>query len=78
MNQLVSQFQQNGFLALKQEYEELLINRGKQVQVIYQNQVKTGIALGITEAGNLICDCDGERLFIHSGEASVRGLYGYV
>lgn len=78
MNQLVTQLQQSGFLALKQEYEELLINRGKQVQVIYQNQVKTGIALGITEAGNLICDCDGERLFIHSGEASVRGLYGYV
>lgn len=64
---------------LKEDYEELLINRGKQVQVLDPAGAYEGIAKGITEEGKLIVvKEDGSKIQVDSGEVSVRGLYGYV
>lgn len=73
------QFQTEGFAALKKEYEAGLINLGRRIQVVYQNQTLTGNCEGIGENGNLICRLDdGSLILVNSGEASVRGIYGYA
>jgi BirA family biotin operon repressor/biotin-[acetyl-CoA-carboxylase] ligase len=64
---------------LKTDYEERLINCGKQVQVLDPAGVYEGTAQGITEEGKLIVvKEDGSKIQVDSGEVSVRGLYGYV
>lgn len=64
---------------LKERYENLLINKGREVQVLDPKGAYTGVAKGITKEGNLVVGCeDGTEQEIYSGEVSVRGLYGYV
>lgn len=63
---------------LKAEYEEYLVNRGKQVRVLERESEYTGTALGINEQGALLVESKEEIREIISGEVSVRGLYGYV
>ena len=64
---------------LTQEYNELLVNAGKQVKVIAQDDEMQYRAVGINAEGELIVeDVHGTRSTIRSGEVSVRGLYGYV
>lgn len=73
---------------LRQQYEDRLINRGRQVMVL-DNPPYEGKALGITDRGALLVETraadepsEGRELFcikeIAAGEVSVRGLYGYV
>ncbi len=78
--QFYEQFVQTEDLSLlKDRYEEMLANRGKQVRVLDPNGVYEGIAGGINRFGNLIVICkDGTKKKIDSGEVSVRGLYGYL
>ena len=79
LERIVNIYLEKGFAAFREEYESVLINRGKTVKVLYQNQTVTATALGIADNGNLLCQKeDGTVLQINSGEASVRGLYGYV
>jgi len=79
LERTVEVFHKSGFAALKDAYEQRLINRGRQVQVHYQQKTVTATALGVAENGNLLCEAeDGTRFAVNSGEASVRGLYGYV
>ena len=60
-------------------YNELLINKGRTVKVIYANKELIGEALGINKDGELIIKTeDGASVAIRAGEVSVRGLYGYV
>lgn len=62
-----------------EEYEELLINKGREVLVLDPKAAYQGIAKGINAQGNLIVICeDGTEKSVDSGEVSVRGLYGYV
>ena len=63
---------------LKGEYEEYLVNRGKQVRVLEREGEYTGTALGINEQGALLVESKEEIREIISGEVSVRGLHGYV
>lgn len=64
---------------LVKEYNELLVNAGRQVRVITQEGEKQYRAVGINAEGELIVeDADGTESVIRSGEVSVRGLYGYV
>lgn len=74
------QYEKTGDLTLlKSRYESLLINRGREVQVLDPKGAYTGVAKGITKEGNLVVECpDGTEQEIYSGEVSVRGLYGYV
>lgn len=64
---------------LKESYEGVLANLGREVRVLDPKQPYTGIAKGITVNGNLIVESmDGKEHYVDSGEVSVRGLYGYV
>lgn len=64
---------------LKEEYENLLANRNKEVRVLEPKGEYEGVALGISDTGELIVKrADGEAVFVYAGEVSVRGIYGYV
>ena len=67
------------------EYNALLINRDKEVKILYgmqenasENKIETGIARGINDSGALVVDTAHGIECVVSGEVSVRGLYGYV
>ena len=61
-----------------QQYNEMLINRDKQVKIVDVNETFTGIAKGINAKGELLVQVEQELVKIRSGEVSVRGIYGYV
>ena len=63
---------------LKEEYEEVLVNKEEKVNVLDPLGAYTGFAKGITNTGELIVDTEEEIRFVSSGEVSVRGIYGYV
>lgn len=64
---------------LKEEYEALLVNLGRQVYADDGREVKEYTAMGINEQGELVVkDACGNVKNIRAGEVSVRGIYGYV
>lgn len=64
---------------LSEEYNRLLVNRGREVKIIEKGTERILTAVGIDDKGGLIVeDCNGQRETVISGEVSVRGLYGYV
>lgn len=64
---------------LQQEYNSMLVNRGREVQVLEPGNVYTAFAKGINEKGELLVrTSDGREEAIFAGEVSVRGIYGYV
>lgn len=66
----------SGFL---DEYNELLVNREREVLVLEPGQEYEAYALGINSSGELIVKtADGQKREIFAGEVSVRGVYGYV
>ena len=65
--------------ALREEYNQLLINLDAQVRVLDPKGAYNGIARGITKDGELIVEKEnGDFEEVYAGEVSVRGLYGYV
>jgi BirA family biotin operon repressor/biotin-[acetyl-CoA-carboxylase] ligase len=63
---------------LKKEYDQSLVNRGREVRVLDPQGEYEGRAARINEKGALIVETpEGVRL-VDSGEVSVRGIYGYV
>lgn len=72
-------FQTGDLSLLKQEYNEGLINRGRQVRLVASGKEWTGEALGINDVGELLVRRqDGCIEQVFAGEVSVRGIYGYV
>ncbi len=69
---------EKGFGALKHEYESYCVTLGRQVRIIKEGEQKEGTALAVGEDGALLCNIDGTLIAVRSGEASVRGLYGYL
>ena len=69
--------ERDGFSAIQARYEAPCINIGRTVRVQYETRERTGVATGIGPDGALLVVCNGETLSVRSGEASVRGLYGY-
>ncbi len=64
---------------LKQEYEALLVNKGKEVSIIDADSETRYTAEGINDIGELIVkDKNGKAKTVRAGEVSVRGIYGYV
>ncbi|WP_044915621.1 biotin--[acetyl-CoA-carboxylase] ligase, partial [Butyrivibrio sp. WCE2006] len=64
---------------LREQYEERLINIGKEVRVLDPKGEYEAKSLGVTDEGALIIvRSDGKREEINAGEVSIRGLYGYV
>ena len=65
--------------SLKNSYDALLVNHGRQVRVLDPKGEYDGIARGIRPTGELIVELpDGETRDVYAGEVSVRGIYGYV
>ena len=73
-------FEEKGsFTALKERYEALLANRGREVRVLDPDGEYCGVAEGITEGGELLVRREDQSLTaVRSGEVSVRGIYGYI
>lgn len=64
---------------LMDRYTAMLVNRGRDVQVIGGKETYRAHALGISPCGELIVRReDGTEEKINAGEVSVRGVYGYV
>ena len=59
-------------------YNQLLVNRGREVKVLDPKEPFSGKAVGITKKGELMVDTWSSRKLVSSGEVSVRGIYGYV
>lgn len=62
----------------QEEYEELLVNRNRQIQVLDPAGPYEGVARGINEKGELLVECGRGLVTVNSGEVSVRGIYGYT
>lgn len=64
---------------LMQDYNDLLVNRDKQVVVLDPAGEYEGYAQGINADGELqVIGADGTITSVFAGEVSVRGIYGYV
>lgn len=61
-----------------EDYNECLINRGKQVNVLDPRGSYEGLALGINAEGDLLVKTQQGVKQVFSGEVSVRGVLGYV
>jgi len=60
-------------------YRQSCITVGKQIRLVRGDEDRTGFALDVDENGALIVSFDeGPPEIIQSGEASVRGMYGYL
>ncbi len=60
-------------------YNEMLVNRDREVRVLDPKGEYNGIARGINEVGELLVELpDGRVEKVYAGEVSVRGIYGYV
>lgn len=77
---LYSEFVQAGDLSrLLTIYNDLLINKDREVTVLDPLGEYFGIARGITGTGELVVELpDGSHREVFAGEVSVRGIYGYV
>lgn len=64
---------------LQEAYNQVLVNRDREVLVLEPGHEYEAHALGINEKGELIVRTrDGEEKHVFAGEVSVRGVYGYV
>ena len=63
---------------MKDEYEALLVNKGRTVCIHEEGNELVGIAVGINDEGELLFEKDSQVRTIRAGEVSVRGIYGYV
>lgn len=63
---------------LKEEYNDYLINRGRQVRILDPLGEWEGISGGINDKGELLVETEQGTRAVDAGEVSVRGLYGYV
>lgn len=64
---------------LKEAYNDMLVNVGREVRVLEPGNEYTAYAQGINASGELLVRTkEGEERRIYAGEVSVRGIYGYV
>lgn len=75
---VLENFEKNGFDSIWEEYKRYCVTLGREVRVVRDGQELQGRAVDIGGDGSLICEIGGETVSIHAGEASVRGIYGYV
>lgn len=75
---MYDRFLKEGFSAFKEEYERKCITIGKEILIADNGGNKIAKAVGITEKGELVTECDGKTEIVNSNEVSVRGLLGYV
>lgn len=67
------------FSNLKEAYDGMLVNCGREVRVLDPKGEYTGVSKGINHTGELVVELpDGSETTVYAGEVSVRGIYGYV
>lgn len=70
---------EQNLIFLQEEYNRLLVSRGKEVTVLEPGNEYHAHAMGINGTGELLVRKeDGEEEAVFAGEVSVRGIYGYV
>lgn len=74
------QFIEKGDLScIQKAYNDILVNRDREVMVLEPGGGYQAMAIGINENGELLVEKeDGSRETVFAGEVSVRGVYGYV
>jgi BirA family biotin operon repressor/biotin-[acetyl-CoA-carboxylase] ligase len=79
-DKIYSLFLKTGDLSeIREEYENFLINKGREVCILDPAGEYRGRALAITDTGELVVEkSGGEIVNVYAGEVSVRGIYGYV
>lgn len=75
---VLEKLQENGFDAIRETYKKYCSTLGREVRVITGGAEQTGTAVDIAGDGGLVLETGGGLVTIRAGEASVRGLYGYV
>ena len=87
LNEVLKEFwkQYNRFLEvqdlsfMRESYNEMLVNRNREVLVLEPGNEYQAIAHGINDTGELLVEKnDGSEAIVYAGEVSVRGIYGYV
>ena len=64
---------------LRDRYNEMLVNCGKEVRILEPGNEYNAHAEGINSQGELlVTTLEGKMKQIYAGEVSVRGIYGYV
>lgn len=64
---------------IQEEYNQLLVNRGRNVKILLPEREYQAYALGIDHTGKLLVKKEtGETEAIFAGEVSVRGVDGYI
>ena len=64
---------------LREAYNDMLVNVGREVRVLEPGNEYTAYAQGINSEGELLVRTEvGEEKRIYAGEVSVRGIYGYI
>ena len=64
---------------LREAYNNMLVNVGREVRVLEPGNEYTAYAQGINSEGELLVrTAEGEEKSIYAGEVSVRGIYGYI
>lgn len=64
---------------IREAYERLMVNCGKEVRILGAQEPFQALALGINNNGELLVRKeDGSEEAVYAGEVSVRGVYGYV
>lgn len=67
------------FSGLREIYNGMLVNCGREVRVLDPKGEYTGLSKGINNTGELLVELpDGSETEVYAGEVSVRGIYGYV
>lgn len=62
-----------------EQYNTLLVNKGRRVKVLEPGNEYEGLSTGITPFGELLVVKDDKSIQrVYAGEVSVRGIYGYV
>ncbi len=60
-------------------YNQMLVNKDREVTVLDPQDAYNAVARGITATGELVVELpDGTQKEVFAGEVSVRGIYGYV
>lgn len=72
------QYCREGFESLREEYCRVCVTLGRPVRVLYEGSTVEGTAVDIAGDGSLLCRTPQGDITVRAGEASVRGLYGYV
>ena len=67
------------FAGLMDKYNEMLVNKDREVRVLDPKGEFSGISRGVNEKGELLVEReDGTVTEVYAGEVSVRGMQGYV